>query len=313
MPLISVIVPIYKVEKYLRQCVNSVLSQTFTDFELILVDDGSPDNCGTICDDYAKMDLRVKVIHQRSQGLSAARNTGIEWVNKNSDSEWIAFLDSDDWMHPGMLENMLKANLQNRTQISVCTFVRADSDTPAIPEFCGRQDVFTPAMLYEKYQYTAFAWNKLYKKELWRDIRYPVGRVYEDSFTTHRILFQVDKISMIWDAYHFYRSTPNSISRAAWSSANIDYLDALLVQIPFFVEHQANVVAQNSANKLLNACLDQIFAIFKESGTINRRTYISEVVKRLAAALRLCIKHKLCVSVLYENLAGRIKYKLRIN
>ena len=103
MPIISVIVSVYKVEPYIRQCVDSILAQTFTDFELILVDDGSPDNCGAICDEYAAQDCRVRVIHQENGGLSAARNAGIDWAFANSDSQWLAFVDSDDWVHPDYL------------------------------------------------------------------------------------------------------------------------------------------------------------------------------------------------------------------
>ena len=104
MPKISVIVPVYKVSEYLRRCVDSILAQTYTSFDLILIDDGSPDDCGDICDDYKKTDTRVQVIHQVNQGLAEARNVGIEWALKNSDSEWITFIDSDDWIHKDYLK-----------------------------------------------------------------------------------------------------------------------------------------------------------------------------------------------------------------
>lgn len=107
MPTISVIVPVYNVEPYLRQCVDSILGQTFRDFELILVDDGSPDGCPAICDEYAKMDSRVKVIHKENGGLSSARNAGLDVAK----GKYIAFVDSDDWIHPEMSETM-----QNRMQ-----------------------------------------------------------------------------------------------------------------------------------------------------------------------------------------------------
>ena len=109
MPAISVIVPVYKVEKYIHRCVRSILGQTYADFELILVDDGSPDNCGVICDEYAAKDSRVVVIHQENGGLSAARNAGIDWVFANSDSQWLSFIDSDDWVHPEYLQRLLDA------------------------------------------------------------------------------------------------------------------------------------------------------------------------------------------------------------
>ena len=109
MPTISVIVPVYKVEPYLNRCVDSILRQTYQDFELILVDDGSPDRCGEICDEYARQDGRVHVIHKENGGLSDARNAGIDWVEANSDSQWLIFADSDDWVHPELLARLLDA------------------------------------------------------------------------------------------------------------------------------------------------------------------------------------------------------------
>ena len=119
MAKISVIVPVYKVEQYLRRCVDSILSQTFSDFELILIDDGSPDRCGEICDEYKQRDGRVVVIHQSNGGLSAARNTGIIWSLENSDSDWLTFVDSDDWVHSEYLERLFRAVNKYGTKISV--------------------------------------------------------------------------------------------------------------------------------------------------------------------------------------------------
>ena len=110
---ISVIVPVYKVERYIRRCVDSILTQTYPDFEVVLVDDGSPDGCGRICDFYAQNDGRVHVIHQKNGGLSAARNAGIDWVTANSDSRWIAFVDCDDWVHDEFLRKLYSAAEQN--------------------------------------------------------------------------------------------------------------------------------------------------------------------------------------------------------
>ena len=122
MATVSIVVPVYKVEKYLKRCVDSILAQTFTDYELILVDDGSPDNCPEICDELAEKHSQIYVIHQKNGGLSAARNSGIEWALKNSESEWITFIDSDDWIHPQYLESMLNANLRNNTQVCMGQF-----------------------------------------------------------------------------------------------------------------------------------------------------------------------------------------------
>ena len=120
MAKISVIVPVYKVEQYLNRCIDSLLCQTFSDFELILVDDGSPDACPAICDSYAEKDARVHVIHQANGGLSAARNAGIEWSLQKSDSEWISFVDSDDWVHERYLESLFSAVRETGAEVA-CT------------------------------------------------------------------------------------------------------------------------------------------------------------------------------------------------
>ncbi|MCD7802997.1 MAG: glycosyltransferase [Clostridiales bacterium] len=137
MPEISVIVPVYKVEPYLRRCVDSILNQTFQDFELILVDDGSPDHCPAICDEYAGRDSRIVVIHQKNAGLSAARNAGIDWVFANSDSKWISFVDSDDWVTPTYLSLMISA-LQIDSDIDMvqCTYevVTAEKTSTSLDE-----------------------------------------------------------------------------------------------------------------------------------------------------------------------------------
>ena len=128
MPEISVIVPVYKVEKFIHRCVDSVLGQSYRDFELILVDDGSPDSCGAICDAYALQDSRVRVIHQKNGGLSAARNTGIDYVMANSASHWLVFVDSDDWVHPEYLQTLYSAAEQTLCKISACGFFRTEGE-----------------------------------------------------------------------------------------------------------------------------------------------------------------------------------------
>ena len=126
MSVISIIVPVYKVEKYLSRCIDSILSQTFKDFELILVNDGSPDNSGDICNKYAEKDKRVIVLNQANGGLSSARNAGLNWLYDNSDSQWITFVDSDDWIHPNYLEFLYNGAVNRRGKISICEFVRTN-------------------------------------------------------------------------------------------------------------------------------------------------------------------------------------------
>ena len=196
--LISVIVPVYKVEKYIHRCVDSILAQTFTDFELILVDDGSPDNCGKICDEYAEKDNRIHVIHKENGGLSDARNAGIDWAFANSDSEWITFIDSDDWIHPKYLEALYNAVKETGCEISICGYEETTGDSPKVDDINLQAVIVSTEDFFCEHNVNAVvAWGKLYKKELFREIRYPVGKLHEDEFTTYKLLFQYENCAFV--------------------------------------------------------------------------------------------------------------------
>ena len=200
MGVISIIVPVYKVEKYLKRCVDSILEQTFRDFELILVDDGSPDQCGRICETYAEKDGRIIVLHRKNGGLSAARNTGLDWMFANSESSYVTFIDSDDWIHSLYLETLLGAIEKNNTGVSVAGFQRMDeyqADTIdklyRFPEeVMGAEDFF----LNHEWNFN-YAWGKLYRREYFRYVRYPVGKNFEDTFTTYKVLFAAKTVVFI--------------------------------------------------------------------------------------------------------------------
>lgn len=232
MPQISIIVPVYKVEPYLRRCVDSILNQTFTDFELILVDDGSPDNCGVICDEYAAKDNRVHVIHQKNGGLSAARNAGIDWAFAHSDSSWLTFVDSDDWIHPQMLEILYHTAVDNHVKVSICSFAITHGEKPEVLPDEYKVSIYTPADFYN-----SVAWGKLYYKNCFQNIRYPVGRIHEDEFTTYRILFQQEKIAVTEAPLYFYYQNTQSIMHTKWSPKRLDSVIALREQTEFFKGH----------------------------------------------------------------------------
>lgn len=240
MPRITVIVPVYKVEPYLRRCVDSILAQTFTDFELILVDDGSPDNSGAICDEYAKKDARVHVIHQENGGLSAARNAGLDWAFACSNSEWISFIDSDDWVEKEYLDVLFKLVISNEVQCSVCgySFDYLDQTLPRktnIETIVSKPDDFyNNAFPLNNTISIIQAWAKLYKKELFKYIRYPVGRINEDRFITHLLLFQCEKIAASSDNLYRYYQSDGSIMRSEWKPYCIDDLDACEEQLKYF-------------------------------------------------------------------------------
>ena len=241
MPQISTIVPIYKVEAYLNRCIDSVLSQTFTDFELILVDDGSPDNCGKICDEYAKKDNRIRVIHKENGGLSSARNAGIDWAMENSDSDWLCFIDSDDWIDPHYLEYLYRAAIDNNVEISVCNVLEAESHniTPETYEYSATA-IDWKAIYVENNVWATVAWNKLYKKCVFNGNRYPVGKIHEDEFLTYKLLYNVKKVAWVKAKLYFYFRRNDSITLSEYSLKKLDRIDAFREQVEFFkdIDHE---------------------------------------------------------------------------
>ncbi len=230
MPTISVIVPVYKVEDYLDRCVESILSQTFTDFELILVDDGSPDNCPAICDAWAEKDIRIKVIHKENGGLSDARNVGFE----ASCGEWISFIDSDDYIHPAMLQALYDAVQAHNVKISVCGFKGTDGepledDPDLTARLWGAEDLYL-----KRHVNATVAWGKLYHSGV--VLPYPVGRLHEDEFVTYRILFDCEKIAVLDAELYGYFCNRKSIIRSGWSVKRLDVLQAFVEQIEYFTQ-----------------------------------------------------------------------------
>ena len=260
MPQISVIVPVYKVEQYIHRCVNSILKQTHADFELILVDDGSPDHCGTICDEYAQKDNRIHVIHQKNGGLSAARNAGIDWAFANSDSQWVTFIDSDDWVHPQMLEQLLRAALENETSVSVCGYAETSGDEPVVmPDVLKPQIWKTEEFFLQSFTNAIIAWGKLYRKECFREIRYPVGKVHEDEYTTYRILFSYPQIAVIPAPLYAYYINPAGITKSVQTIKRYDVIQAYDDQISFFLKERF----MNLLEKRVPICLNDADALLR--------------------------------------------------
>lgn len=234
---ISIIVPVYKVEKYMYRCIESILAQTLTNFDLILVDDGSPDNCGKICDEYAKKDNRIHVIHKEHSGPDA-RNAGIDWVFANSDSEWINFVDSDDWVHPRYLESLYQAVADSDLLISSCTVKRTSQYeiAPSI-DFC--YSVETSEDVYTQFGEHALSYPvaRLYHRSMFERIRYPKGKLFEDVFTSYKIFLSVEKIAYIQAPLYYYFYNEEGIVHQQWSPKRMDEFDAYEEQLEYLRHH----------------------------------------------------------------------------
>ncbi len=281
MPNISVIVPVYKVEPFLHRCVQSILDQTYRDFELILVDDGSPDRCGELCEEYGRLDSRVRVLHQENGGLSAARNAGIDWAFANSDSRWLAFVDSDDWVHPAFLQTLYDTAEQTLCKISACGFYRTGGE--ALPQ---AQDFSVVSLSADDYYcgqlhdgVTALAWNKLYHKSLFKGLRYPIGKLHEDEFTTYRAIYGAGKIGVTPARLYAYYQNPEGIMRSQWNPRRMHMLEAFEQQIAF---------AQETGNaRLLNKTAEQYIYSAYEQLSQAQIVYRKELRRKLRAALKL--------------------------
>ena len=225
-PELSIIVPIYKVEKYLDECIQSILHQTFTDFELILVDDGSPDACPQMCDAAAEQDSRVRVIHQKNGGLSAARNTGIEAARGN----WLGFVDSDDFVAPDMYEKLYHAAVNAGADCAVCSVQLIHEDgsrMDTLPQwkvygggYTG-EDILKTITWQNNAPYLV-AWNKLYRREVFRTLRYPVGRINEDVFVFAELFDTIKMVACVEQPLYFYRQRKDSIMQSKCTLRNLD-------------------------------------------------------------------------------------------
>lgn len=223
--LISVIVPIYNVEQYLSRCIESILNQTYKNLEIILVDDGSTDRCGSICDAYKEKDARVKVIHKSNGGLSDARNAGI----KSAHGEYMTCIDSDDFISQFFLENLWIAMKNSKCEIATSWFVDY-YEGDKIPE-AQKLDIKDIQVLnreefYEKLLYQdgveVSAWGKLYKSNLFQGVEYPVGKLYEDISTTYRLVEKTTRIAVIPNVDYYYFQRKTSIAQATFSVRKMD-------------------------------------------------------------------------------------------
>lgn len=225
--LISIIVPIYNVEAYLDNCLNSIIKQTYDNLEIILVDDGSPDRCGHICDEYAKHDSRIKVIHKINGGLSDARNCGL----RSATGKYVTCIDSDDYVSLDFIDYLYNLIIKKEADISICGFIK----TPNMHEFFQGNEAIEKVydadsafatMLYAR-DFTTSAWGKLYIRELFKDIEYPVGKYSEDMFTTYRLILKSSTIVYGDKICYYYLHRPNSILTSTFSYKHLDVFEAL--------------------------------------------------------------------------------------
>ena len=235
--LISIIVPVYGVEKYLNACVDSILAQTYQNLEVILIDDGSLDNCGAICDSYAVRDSRVKVIHKTNGGAASARNKGLDAAK----GEYTCLIDSDDWVSPDFVEKLSQKLTQTGADVSVCSFVNVfcNGDTPN-PMTYPDHETMTQVQFLERFltDWTSgMATNKMFKSSLLRTVRYAEGHKIDDEFFTYQAIMNAQRVVMFDEPLYFYRMRGSSVMASAgqypermlWD--RLEYLELRYAQI----------------------------------------------------------------------------------
>lgn len=251
--LISVIIPVYKVEDYLSRCVDSVLAQTYTNLEIFLVDDGSPDNCGKICDEYAARDQRIKVIHKKNGGLSDARNAALDLCS----GEYISFIDSDDYVSEDFIESLYHAIKSHHTRLAICGIMKFDEFGNITADYSPskRESVATGLEMVETVWRPA-AWNKMYHKSLFEDVRYPFGKLYEDLYVYHDFLVKIDRVSFTGKNSYFYFNRKNSIMNKKYDIRNTDLVEGLDLRIKGLRKMQYDDLADRQLSFLFNATVE---------------------------------------------------------
>ncbi|MEI2396969.1 glycosyltransferase family 2 protein, partial [Paenibacillus phytohabitans] len=226
-PIVSVIIPIFNVERYLSKCIDSIINQSYIQLEIILVDDGSPDKSGDICDYYKDADSRIIVIHKINGGLSSARNAGLE----SATGEYIVFVDSDDWIDEFMIEDMVNTAYSENADIVQCGFRRVNENGSLKNEFRLKDETFIGEEeilknYFQQNKINVVVWNKLYKRELFLGVRLIENRLYEDIMFTFDILLEVKKLVSIQGVYYNYLQRKQSIMGSSFSPRKLDMIYA---------------------------------------------------------------------------------------
>ena len=259
-PLISIIVPVYKVEKYLDKCVDSIVHQTYTNLEIILVDDGSPDNCPAMCDKWAEKDSRIRVIHKKNGGLSSARNAGLDIAS----GEFFGFVDSDDYILPEMYATLLTLITENDAGLSICCFEEVDERGEILPDHLDTTGTFIDEVLTGEevlrkcltvnWRYVV-AWNKLYRASVFRGVRFPEGRFHEDGFTAHHFFCMAGNVAISGKKMYIYVRNYDSLTGGSKPKISLkelnDAADAFADRYNFLREKGMNDLANLTLKKYL--------------------------------------------------------------
>lgn len=273
--LISIIVPIYKVEKYIEKCIKSIVDQSYQNLEIILVDDGSPDKCPDICDKWAKIDDRIKVIHKVNGGLSDARNVGFTL----STGKYIGFVDSDDYIEKNMYEKLYVALKSENADLAICNLEKVQEDgnvlsmkSPIKNETCDNVQYLSKlASPSIPGWYYVTVWNKLYRREILEEIKFPVNKIHEDEFVIHEIIYKCKKIVSIDEKLYKYVQRNGSIMSTIPKVNTLDAVEAICARIQFFEENRLDELLEDTIKRLKYIYDERRFEMTQPKGKTEKR------------------------------------------
>lgn len=310
MELISIIVPVYKVEEYLDECIGSIVRQTYENLEIILVDDGSPDNCPEKCDNWAKKDPRIKVIHKKNGGLSKARNEGMS----KATGKYIAFVDSDDWIEMTYVEHLYRAIQKTGADISACDVreIRSDKDRLAANVGTGQTVACSPekalSELLKGRTFRAVAWNKLYRAGLLKGERFEVGKLHEDEFFSYRIFDKAGLLCYTDLPLYNYRKRGGSIMTEL-TIQRLDSLEAYLRRLDLLEKKYRGLYKKDKITFCLtcvNFYTDTYIKKYEETPAVRQK--IKEYRKKIKFPVRelssYSLKNKIYIIGSYPLLIG---------
>lgn len=234
--LISIIVPVYNVEKYIKRCVHSLQKQTYGNIEIILIDDGSMDKSAKICDDFSNMDSRIKTIHKKNGGLSDARNVGIEQAK----GKYLAFIDSDDYIESSMIKELYELAERKKCQITIANMKRIyeDGKIESFYEPEKKEKCYEGNLKFETLKQPSVC-NKLFAAELFKTVRFPKGKFYEDTFIYHELVYKAKRIGITGKQGYWYFAREGSIlGRAPYTDRYFDFLEAVSKRMHFLQENK---------------------------------------------------------------------------
>lgn len=289
---ISIIVPVYNVEKYIVECIESLIKQTYTNIEIILINDGSTDNSGEICDNYLKKDSRITVIHQVNSGLSEARNVGI----KNSSGNYLMFVDSDDTLMDDACEILYKYLISEESDIVICELYSKKEEyfSERIKIKNMNSEKAIEEILKQKLFDTS-AGGKLFKKEIFNEIKFPKGKLYEDLRTIYKTFEKAKKITYISEKKYFYRKRPNSITTAKFSDKQMDLYFAL-EEIEKFLKSKYPKLLPYLEKRILNTNVTMLHTISQQN--YNNKVNILMLIKKIK---KIILKKVLCKDIKFKT------------